>query len=266
MRRKADLGHIAITVVVALILASVGVWASLHSITQQSAAGDYRDGQYAKSRSSYELAQSVTPRFMNPWKILFGIGTNELREQRVADGIATLTDALVHVPKDDVANLPEESVELTYECQVRQNLAIGTEMLGDAHFAAEEWEEAKEKYDEATSIIAHCSNNNQQAEDQSEDTKEKSDQAQQNQDAEEQQQGGGGQDPNDPSDPNDPADPSDPSDPDDPNDPNDPNNQGGGGELTEQEKELQRRGQEGEEEYRGSQWDRQQGDWDGERW
>ncbi|VEI13495.1 tetratricopeptide repeat protein [Trueperella bialowiezensis] len=148
----------AVAAVLALVLAVVAIVAGIAVGGMWAGQSRYASGHDADSAQFYRAASKVLPEQLDRWEAYFGQGTAQIRAGNVEGGVATLAVALQFVPKDADAGTPtnDDEDELTPECRVRMNMAVGQEILGDRQFAAGYFAEAEQTFTQASQTVEQC--------------------------------------------------------------------------------------------------------------
>ena len=173
-----------LSLLVGLLLVVPTVWAGLIVTTYHQARSNYNDRAYADAARDFDFAGRIAPDFVVGWRGDYGHGTSLLKLGETDDGVTALRAALEDVPKDP-EDAPVNPVEnLTDECKVRMNLAVGLERQGDALYEAQNFSAAEAKYLEASEVVAQCVPQGPEPEEQKQDTDEKAEDAQEQQSGE----------------------------------------------------------------------------------
>lgn len=115
----------------------------------------YRSGNYDKAMGGYDGQMTVTQRGPERWLAFYNKGTTFLAEGEVDGGVSQLSTAFELVPKA-VKNEDGTIEPYSYECMVRNNLAVGKEIMADGLEAQGDHLGARETYDEALELIQIC--------------------------------------------------------------------------------------------------------------
>lgn len=115
----------------------------------------FHDGNFDGAQAQYEAQQKLTQFGPERWVGDFNTGTTLLRQGKTDEGIQLLHRAWEYVPRAREIE-PGKIETYSYECQVRLNLALGLEILGDVASAENTWPQALSYYEESENIIGPC--------------------------------------------------------------------------------------------------------------
>lgn len=190
-RKRSLLWAWWISLPLALALALVGCTLLGLQISALTAARDYRDqDQIVRARQLYAREVQWQWRPVQ-WVGQYNLGTVYLRQNEPKRAVDWLEKALVGVPKAVTTN--ETMQAYSYECQVRVNLALAWEAMGDGiekdqgADPAQNEERQNQMYQRALGLIEPCATP-PHSQDQSDDDSEESPDSE-SPDSEEEQQG-----------------------------------------------------------------------------
>ncbi|MFP7696675.1 hypothetical protein [Trueperella sp. LYQ143] len=163
--------HQVLSLVLAVLCACVSVFCALVVYGMNMGEHYYRSGRDSDSAQAYRVAAMVFPDRYARWDVLFGYGTAQLRAGAIEPGVETLRHALAVAPTQDaqadhLSEDTQDTSQIPAQCQVRINLSIGLEMLGDDQRAAGRLDQAISTYREASVMVEKCSSAHGQAQEQ----------------------------------------------------------------------------------------------------
>lgn len=137
---------VLLTLGVALLTLYCLSWSSLKK---------FETGDFAVTVAAYEKQTQLTNWGLEPWVARYNLGTALLASGETNAGIVWLEESFAGVPK--AIPTPEGTIQtFSYECQVRTNLALGWETLGDQDQESGDLPGAVEKYDAALVWVSPC--------------------------------------------------------------------------------------------------------------
>lgn len=178
-RRRKLLGFSAPLVLTGLVIASLllGMWGGNLLGTRA-----YDEGGFEQAAAQYEhpapLNSSTDPwnRLIEPWRAPYNSGTATFHTGDYFGAVESLRTALDLVPEaeeDDEGQLDPESPE----CQVRTNLSLSIEAMGDDAAEDGDTDMAIAHYDEAQYVISTCTDepDNEESQDRQQEKEESQD-------------------------------------------------------------------------------------------
>lgn len=127
---------------------------------------DYQAGEQTAASRKYQTQINLTAWGFVPWVSQYNLGTVLLQEEDWAGAQEQLEQAFQSVPKAIVSD--EGKIQsFSYECQVRTNLALAWEGMGDQQ-AAEDSSLAQESYAKALDWVSVCELSSSSGEDETE--------------------------------------------------------------------------------------------------